>query len=81
MNGKRARFVHVIAVGHHPHNRWQARPDGLYELAGSVHALDHHELRECASSAPAPVRCACFTRDDGTCGCGRCTGLNILKGA
>ncbi len=58
-------MVHVIKDGYHPHNTWERRPDGLYELAGSVYAFTDDQVKVCAQTEPTYQECACWETLEG----------------
>lgn len=60
-----ATMVHVIAEGYHPHNTWELRPDGLYELAGAARALTDTQVRVCTQTRPMWEDCACWDTAQG----------------
>lgn len=60
-----ATMVHVTREGYHPHNTWQLRPDGLYELAGAVRAFTEPEVTVCTQTHPVWEDCACWDTPQG----------------
>lgn len=70
------KLFHVIADGFHPHNTWERRPDGLYDLAGSAYAFRDDEVKRCTRATRSGT-CACWQTGRGrghSCPREGCTG-------
>lgn len=65
------KLFHVVGLeGFHPHNIWEMRPDGLFELSGSVYAFRDEDVRECTSNNWGES-CTCWATPEGKHVCPR----------
>jgi hypothetical protein len=59
------KLYHVLAEGVHPHNLWTRRPDGLFDLSGSVYAFPDAEVRLCKDTELTWRECKCWETPQG----------------